>query len=87
MAKESKEDEEDLKGKKRKQRKSELTPQRIRKMSMTPTLNLSETYRKVVISPKVKKPKELPKIDYLQKIRERREREAEEILGKFYYPP
>ena len=56
------------------------TPQKRRVMSMTPTLKRSENIIKVKI-PRMQKPRELPKIDYLESMRILHEKDAENILG------
>lgn len=73
----------DLKVEKSKLRQA--TPKKRRVMSMTPTLTRPEKSIKPILSPRVQKPKELPKLDYLENRRAARVKETEDILGKYYH--
>lgn len=73
----------DLKVEKSKLR--QMSPKKRRVMSMTPTLSRPEKPNKPLMSPRVQRPKELPKIDYLENRRAARAKDAEEILGKYYH--
>ena len=68
--------------------KIEQTPVKRRVFSMTPTLKKSEFEKpkinKSVNSPKSQRPKELPKINYLEQRREYRQKVAEGILDNFF---
>ena len=60
------------------------TPQKRRVMSMTPTLKRSDNLIKVKIT-RMQKPRELPKIDYLESMRIMHEKDAENMIGNGFF--